>query len=70
MDKEKLCVFCVRHEIDYDPGSSCETCGYEASSTLRCGNGYWDLRIGYDTTTAGYRAAILKANTCADYQQA
>ena len=66
---EKLCLFCKKHKFDYDPGSSCATCGYDAMAAMKCQEGHWNMHIYSYTTTEQYRALLLKAETCPDYEQ-
>ena len=52
---EKICMFCVH--MDYDAGSSCETCGYGPS--FYCKQGHFSSETPSDMED--YRELILKA---------
>ena len=66
---EKLCVFCVYLEFDYDlDDGSCPTCGSYPEFEMGCKKGYWKEDIEFSLKT--YREKILTAKKCADYEVA
>ena len=68
MTGEALCMFCNNLKWDYDPGSNCPTCGYEASGKFVCGRGHWNMRVDEDFID-DIRSVLRKAESCKDYDQ-
>ena len=67
---EKLCIFCVELDFDYDAGGGgCPTCGYggEGHAVMECRKHHWRESIEYGLDE--YREKIITAKTCKDYKQ-